>query len=243
MRAGNRPLSKMDQAYVDSLAAERTGVKPATLVRQIYTPVAAVMNCAAESALCNPVRFRKPKIRNARLDWLTPAQVETLLGFLPDYLRRLVTFYVATGCRATEAVDLIWQDISPEGLKAVLWETKGDYARSVDLQKRAREALPERTEGRVFLNSRGEPWHGYDAVNLMLKRHCAKNGFRPVHCHLFRHTWATWAYAVTRDMTFLMGQGGWKSATMVMRYAHPASDDLARAVRAAGWEIRGRSKK
>ena len=61
----------------------------------------------------------------------------------------------------------------------------------------------------------------------------------PAHCHLFRHTWATWAYASTHDLTYLMSRGGWKSVSMVMRYTHVASDDLAGAVRKADWEFLG----
>jgi integrase len=66
---------------------------------------------------------------------------------------------------------------------------------------------------------------------------------RPVHCHLFRHTWATWAYAVTRDLTFLMQAGGWRTPSMVMRYATTGRTILARAVLAKGWEIQGKDPK
>lgn len=240
-RIGLTPLKDIDQAFMDSLAAEmKPGSAPATRIRQIYTPVSAVMNHVAPT-LCAPVRFKKPKGAGKRVDYLTPAEVETLLGFLPDHLAKLVTFYVATGCRATEALNLEWRDVSLASERAVFWETKSDYSRGVYLQHRARGALPARPDenGFVWLNASGQPWHAYDAVNLMLRRHCEKNGFRHVHCHLFRHTWATWAYAVTRDLTLLMSQGGWKSPTMVLRYAHAASDDLARSVKDHGWEIAG----
>lgn len=238
-RIGNRRLSEVTQAVLDALAADRPDVKPSTLIRQIYTPVLAVMNFAAEQRLCDPVRFRKPAVGAGRVDFLTPAEAKALLAILPPHLRDLTTFYLATGCRATEALDLDWRDVSSGNERAVFWETKGGYARGIDLQRRAREALPPRGDGLVWRNSRGEPWHAYDAVNLMLKRYCARHGLRPVHLHLFRHTWATWAYACTRDLTFLMQQGGWRSATMVMRYAHAASDDLARSVLADGWEFPG----
>lgn len=258
LELGATKLSDIRQALVDRLAREmKPTAKPSTLVRQIYTPISAVMNYAAEQGLCDPVRFRKPKIDAGRVDYLTPKEAEILLGFLPAHIKPLVTFYLATGCRATEALDLEWRDVSPSGERVVFWETKAGYARGVTLQRRGRGALPERAddaEGPVWLNKAGEPWHAYDAINLTLKRACAAHSptgqrmkaddegprFRPVHCHLFRHTWATWAYACTRDVTFLMSQGGWKSAAMVMRYAHPASDDLASAVLAQGWEFGGR---
>lgn len=253
IKIGARKLADLKQADFDQLAREmKPKAKASTRVRQIYTPISAVMNYAAEQNLCDPIRLRKPKIEAGRVDYLTPAEAETLIGFLPDHLAKLVTFYLATGCRATEALDLEWRDVSPKGERVVFWDTKAGYPRGVQLQRRV--ILPERSEGPVWLNSAGQPWHGYDAINLMLRRYTERHSpsgepmkptdkgprFRHVHCHLFRHTWATWAYACTRDMTFLMQHAGWKSATMVMRYAHPASDDLAHAVQGHNWEFHGR---
>ena len=105
--------------------------------------------------------------------------------------------------------------------------------------------------GAIFRNKKGVAWHSYDAINLTLRKVKLKRDKEiavgksltrlvPVHCHMFRHTWATWAYAVTRDLTFLMNSGGWRSATMVMRYTHAASPELGREVMKAGWEFGGR---
>lgn len=254
-RIGHRLLSEVNQALVDKLARElKPEAQAATRVRQIYTPVLAVMNCAAEAGICDPIRLRKPRVAGGRTDYLTPQEAEDWLDALPAHLRRIVTFYLGTGCRATEGLSLIWRDVTLGERRAVFWETKGGYARGADLQARVRKELPKRADASdalVFLNSRGEPWHAYDAINLMLKRVRARREkqvaagsklprLAPAHCHLFRHTWATWAYACTRDMTFLMSQGGWKSASMVMRYTHVATDDLATAVLDAGWEFGGR---
>lgn len=240
-RIGLTPLRDIDQGFVDKLAAEmKPKGGPATRIRQIYTPISAVMNFASPK-LCDPIKLAKPKGSGKRVDYLTPAEVDRLLNFLPTHLARLVAFYVATGCRASEALALEWRDVSSRGERAVFWDTKMGYSRGVELQHRARDNLPPRPDENAFvwLNSNKEPWHAYDAVNLMLRRHCERNGFRHVSCHLFRHTWATWAYAATRDLTFLMQAGGWRSPTMVLRYAHAASDDLAQSVRDHGWEIRG----
>lgn len=242
---GTKKLSDITQATVDRYAKKREGAAPATLVRQVYTPLQAVMNFAASSAggrLCDRPEFRKPTVKNGRTDYLKPAEAEAWLKVLPPYLGSLFTFYLATGCRASEALELEWKDVSPDRERVVFWETKGGYPRGVDLIQRARDALPDRVEGHVFRNSRGEPWHGYDAINLMFRRHQERHPkLPPVHCHLLRHTWATWNYAATRDLTFLMGTGGWRSVTMVMRYTHAASDDLARAAAALKWTDIGRA--
>lgn len=255
-RIGYRKLSDVNQPLIDKLAREmKPDASAATRLRQVYTPILAVMNAATAAGLCDPIRLKKPKVAGGRTEYLTPQEVEDWLAALSPALRRIVTFYVGTGCRATEGLSLVWKDVTLGERRAVFWETKAGYARGVDLCKRVRGQLPTRadkSDACVFLNSRGEPWHGYDAINLMLKRTRAKREkqiaegaklppLAPAHCHLFRHTWATWAYACTRDLTLLMAQGGWKSATMVMRYTHVGTDDLAAAVWNAGWELGGRS--
>jgi integrase len=254
-RIGTRRLSEVNQPLVDKLARElKPDASPATRLRQVYTPILAVMNAACGAGLCDPIRLKKPKVAGGRTEYLTPQQAEDWLAALPPHLRRVITFYLGTGCRATEGLSLIWKDVTLGERRAVFWDTKEDYARGVDLGRRVRKELPGRADKSdvpVFLNSRGDPWHAYDAINTLLKKVRARREKQiakgskspplvPAHCHLFRHTWATWAYACTRDMTFLMSQGGWKSASMVMRYAHVASDDLARAVLEAGWEFGGR---
>jgi len=93
----------------------------------------------------------------------------------------------------------------------------------------------------VFLNTRGQPWHAYDAINLALKRGCKKAEIRLISCHVLRHTWATWAYALHRDLQLLMNQGGWASPELAMRYMHAGTDDLADEVRAHDWELLGKS--
>jgi integrase len=262
LRLGDKRLIDVTQSELDAVAAEKPDAKPATLLRQIYTPASAVMNFAASDAggrLCRPITFRKPKVKNTRVEFLTPDQAEAWIEALPDHLSRLVTFLLATGCRISEALDLKWKDISKDNRRIVLWETKADYPRGVDLQERARKALPPRPkdpETHVWLNSRGEPWHGYDAINGAFKkvreptqrktvrtqraRRAPRHDLAPLHCHLLRHTWATWAYACTRDLTFLMGSGGWRSLTMVGRYVHAASPDSAQSVVDANWAFLGR---
>lgn len=59
-----------------------------------------------------------------------------------------------------------------------------------------------------------------------------------IHPHVFRHTWATWAYAVTGDLTWLMQQGGWAKPDIAMRYMHVGTPELGEDVRAYGWEMR-----
>lgn len=239
---GARRLRDITQADLDRLALTlHPHTSDATRLRKVYTPFIAVWNWAVADELAEPRRWKKPAPGERRIDWRTPDEIERLLAALPEATRALAEFYVGTGARASEGLDLVWSDVSPAAERAVLWETKGGYARHVDLMSRVRAALPQRTapDAPVFLNTRGEPWHAYDAVNLALKRAAKAIGARPLSCHVLRHTWATWAYACTRDLDFLMRQGGWRSPELAMRYVHAGTSDLARLVRAHNWEFPG----
>lgn len=239
---GARRLRDISQADLDRFAHTRLPqAQDATRLRKIYTPFIATWNWAVRDNLAEPRRWQKPQPGQKRVDWRTPEEIETLLGAIPNAAARgLIAFYVGAGARATEALDLEWRDVSPAAERVTLWETKGGYARHVDLPARVRAALPaRRADGAVFLNSRGQPWHAYDAVNLVLKRACRKAGLPRLSCHVLRHTWASWAYATTRDLDFVMKQGGWRSPELAMRYVHAGTDDLAEAVRVHNWEIGG----
>jgi len=43
---------------------------------------------------------------------------------------------------------------------------------------------------------------------------------RKLKVHDLRHTWATWHYAVYKDLLKLKAEGGWRTLNMVERYAH-----------------------
>lgn len=75
-------------------------------------------------------------------------------------------------------------------------------------------------------------------VRELIREIAARENIPQIHCHVFRHTWATWAYAVTRDMPWVMAQGGWASTQLAMRYIHVGTTDLAEDVLAHGWEMR-----
>lgn len=237
---GTRDVSKLRQSDVNALAAKLyPDAKNSTRNRRVYTPFIAVMKFAADDGRCDDRRWRRPEQPQGRTDWRMPDEMDRILEKLAPKARALATFYLGTFCRATEAVELDWRDVSPAAQRATFWETKGGYARHVDLIDRVRETLPQRPsdgQGRVFLTDRdGTEWHSYDAVNLALKRACKAAGARPLSCHTLRHTGATWRYALTRDLTELMKVGGWKSPSMVFRYVHAGTDDLADMLRAHRW--------
>lgn len=104
---------------------------------------------------------------------------------------------------------------------------------------------PRRLQGEerdAFTRRRNETSEARAAAGAAFRREVAKvaaaHDVRFLHLHVLRHTWATWAYAVTGDLTFVMGQGGWASEKLALRYIHGATPSLRRAVLDYGWEMR-----
>lgn len=244
---GAKPLSSISTGSINDLAAKLyPSAKPSTVNRCVHTPIAAVLNWAVEEEWTHPRRIRRPKQPRGRVDWRTPEEIEALLSAAawspaqtPSGQRDIpfagfLTFLVGVGCRVSEALDLEWRDVSPDGERVTFWETKGGYSRHVDLQPRVRAQLPPRGEGRVW-----PWWAAYDAVNNRLASVCGRDDLPLLSAHVLRHTWATWRYAATKDLDALMKAGGWKSPELAMRYIHAGTDDLKAAVHKHGWEISG----
>jgi integrase len=156
---GTKTLSEVNQAALDKLTKGRKA-KPATLVRQSTRRVAAVLNFAASDAggkLCDPVRFRKPKVKNARTDYLTPEEAEAWLAALPRAPEADCRLLPGYGVRASEAVSLTNGRTSRQRPSAsCCTRPRATTARSFYLQKRARALCPSgpKPGRRSFLNSR-----------------------------------------------------------------------------------------
>jgi integrase len=97
----------------------------------------------------------------------------------------------------------------------------------------------------VFLSTKGGPTP--IAVALMMASLKSWYGAlrragldRELTPHDPRHTWASWHYALNRDLLALKHEGGWSSITLVERYAHllPAGHDEA-IRRFLGWHEAG----
>lgn len=291
---GELLANEIDQSVVDALAFKlypEDNATNSTRNRKIYTPVSAVMKWQSRQKWgVTWGGLQRPQQPKGRIDWRRPAEIEWWIGKAGGIGGAILTAYVGTGARASEMINLDWLNVSPQATSFVLWddETKAGQDRSVEIQSRVRDVLPERGEGKVWRSSTGEPWHDYDALNLMLRRISeaeallradavdreqfkalrglgrsikksvtaqekdrarkaarqlmddiiAKTKTPTLHLHVLRHTWATWAYAVTNDIAWVMREGGWASEKLALRYIHVGTRDLKAEVLAHGWEMR-----
>jgi integrase len=223
--------------------------QPSTYVREIVTPLRAILRHAFGRGWCDPPHIEAPKAPEGRTNYLLPAQVEQLIAAAAPHLQPLLLFLVCTGARMAEAVYLDWRDVDLAGGRAIFWgdRTKSGKRRNAVLVPRIIAALanlPHRV-GSVFRRPDGQPYADRrGAYGGQVKRawHGAirRAGLDPALTpHDLRHTWASWKYALDRDLLRLKIEGGWSSVLLVERYAHllPAGQQMA--IEGFFWHLSG----
>ena len=154
------PIDRIDQVAVDTARKVilLPDASPATVLRNLISPLRAVLRHAELRGWCRPPRFDVPPQPKGRTRFLLPAELLRLRAAAPAHLRPLITFLVGTGCRSGEAMGLDWQDVDLGGARVLLWEgeTKAGTRRVVALPPAVVAALaelPHRT-GEVFRRRR-----------------------------------------------------------------------------------------
>lgn len=159
------------------------------------------------------------------------------MGAAAKHLKPLLVFLLGTGARLSEAVYLDWRDVDLTGARVIFWQTKNGKRRIAVLAPSVVAALAnlQSRVGAVFRTDDGHPYadHGSEyggqiksAWRGAIKRAGINPEFTP---HTCRHTWASWHYALHKDLLKLKVEGGWSSMALVERYAHlmPAGHELA----------------
>jgi integrase len=263
---GLKRLVEIDQGAVDKAleAICRPDAAPATRLRNVITPLRAILMHSAVRGWCDRPTFETPAGASGtkRTRWLRPDEYRALVQAAAPHLRPLITFLACTGARLSEALYLDWRDVQLEHKRAVLRDVKGsrheERDRIVDLPPAAVAALatlPHR-EGAVFLTDEGKPYvrlpddtqYG-GQIKRAWATACRLAGFagewrtgesggrwwqpEDVTPHVLRHTYATWHYAVHRDLLRLKADGDWSSVTLVERYAKLAPPELRGDILAA----------
>jgi integrase len=246
-RIGSMALAKIDQTMIEQTArALYPAAAPATLNRQAFTPIAAVLNHAAKRGWCAKRIIERPEQPKGRIRWITFEEAERLLDACSPHLRPLVMFLLGTGARLSEALYLDWRELDLAQAHVTFIETKNGEARGVPLHSRLVAELRalQHRHGSVFRTNAGRAYaekeSGGGQIKTGFKGACRRAGIADFSPHDCRHTWATWHYAANRDMIALMKLGGWKSERMVLRYAHVNVSQLAPSINAglAAWSTK-----
>jgi integrase len=205
------------------------GNKPATVNRYLATVRSLLKMAQDEWQWIDSF----PKIRMLggeveRDRWLTREEADRLIAACPPHLAALVRFALATGCRAREITGLEWERVDLDRRTAWLNQTKNGTPRGVPLNRDAVAVLEAQLgkHGQYCFTYQGKPigWQVSNTgwLNAVKKAHLGDFRF-----HDLRHTWASWHRQAGTSCDELKDLGGWKSRTMVDRYAKFATEHLS----------------
>lgn len=234
----------VDDISVQDMAACAQTLKPDTSAqtrhRCVITPIRAVLEHYKRGGP------RQKHNDNARTRWLMPAEAEALIKAADPAIQRVILTILGTGVRTGELVKLQVANINAPAEQAWIADPKNEQPRWAGIERsRALPALldglPE--DGAAFRTQYGKPYTirrnnsgGQFAEPFNRARDLAGLG-DDVTPHVLRHTWATWFYAVNRNLPALMANGGWVSVSMAIRYTKLAPADLPAQLEKHGWNF------
>ena len=104
-------------SHVERYKAERRNGKkaPATVNRELAALRRAFKLAVEQERLTTAPTIKLFQEHNVREGFVTPADFETLLGKLPDYLQDFARFAFLTGWRKGELQTLAWSDVDRDG--------------------------------------------------------------------------------------------------------------------------------
>ena len=209
----------------------KKGNKPATVNRYLATMRSLLRMARDEWQWID--NFPKIKLLSGEVErdrWLTHEEADRLIRHCAPHLAVLVRFDLATGCRAAEITGLEWNRVDLNRHNAWLNKTKNGTPRGVPLNVDAIEVLKEQIGKNLThcFTFQGEPIR-WQITNTAWHTALTKTGIEDFRFHDLRHTWASWHRQAGTSCDELKDLGGWKSRTMVDRYAKFATENLLSA--------------
>lgn len=245
-------LKKLKKEYADrplhavtaeSLEAALPAKTPGTFNRYANLVTAALNLAQRRGWLDATPAIERRKTVPGRIRWLTPAEWKRLQGKLPDHLRPLAEFALATGLRQHNVTHLEWSQIDLK--RRVAWihadQAKAGKPIGLPLSDAACAILAtQRGQNKQWVFPyKGKP---IGKIKTAWRRALKRAKIAGFTWHDLRHTWASWHIQNGTPLPVLKELGGWASMAMVSKYAHLAPEHLRAYANAPSRNLRHNSK-
>lgn len=225
-------LDEINRALIDRISDARVneGVSNATVNRTLEVLRAILRKSAnAWEWLDRVPNVRMLKEPTRRVRFLRREEADRLLEELPEHLRDMAAFALATGLRRANVTGLEWTQVD---LKRRLAWVHPDQAKA-----RKAISVPLNAEAMVIIRRQSgkHPTHVFSYQGRPIRQVSTKAwyaaleraGITDFRWHDLRHTWASWHVQNGTPLHALQELGGWESPEMVRRYAHFSAEHLA----------------
>ena len=191
------------------------------------------------------LRMRPPKIPEKFPPVLTTIDLQKLIAACkgPDFAdvrdEAIIRVFIDTGARLSEIANLrLITESGDSDIDLDVGELrvlgKGRRSRRLPIGRKTIKALDRYERKRREHPGVDDPWYwlsrrghlGASGMRQLIHRRAKKAGLR-IHPHLFRHTFSHLWLISGGSETDLMRITGWRSRTMVQRYAASAGEDRA----------------
>lgn len=240
---GGKYLDEIDRTLIDQIKVTRAKIATQSTANRYLAVIRTVLRKA-----CYEWEWvdRVPKVslyreKDGRIRSLLPDEFSKLLAELPPHLADMALFSVATGLRQANVSQLEWTQVNLALCHAVIppEKHKNGKAHAVPLNEAA-IAVVTRQIGKhathVFT------FRGKSVTQVSTKawrEALVRAGIVNFRWHDLRHTFATWHRQAGTPTHELQRLGGWKTQSMVERYAHVAPEGLQIAAARLDNPLRG----
>lgn len=238
-RWGSTKLVAITAEEVSRFAREHyAGREPATVRRQLYVPLNAIMRQAHRGRLVPLVSFEAPKVKKKPVRYGDDAWFRAFFAVASYKLAAVVMFLTTTGARVSEVCRLADTDLALDRGECVLRDTKTGRPRRiplapqiVDIIRRCLSSVAREIDGevRVFgYKDRGQ-------INRAIARACRRAGIAYLSSHkVGRHSAAARLLARGESLKTVQEALGWSSIRMPAdNYGHLEQQATDRALRDA----------
>ena len=219
------------------LVRRARSVSPTTRNRDLSL-LSSMMRYAIELryARHNPCQgIRRQREARRPVPFLHVEQQRALVAACAPRIAPIVEAALGTGMRRGELLDLEWRDVDLDRRLIVVRRSKNGEPRDVPLPapvvallgRLSDRVIPLHRPDRVF-SMLPRKWGGH--LTRQLTETCERAGLPRLRFHDMRHVWACTALRAGVPLPDVQKMGGWKTASMMLRYAgHTPSDGAERA--------------
>ncbi len=240
-RFGNLRLRDVTADKVSNLAIEKYGhLSPASVKRQLYTPLNAVMRTGCKGLGLPLIMFDAPKVERKTVQHAPEDWFPVFFRAAHFRIAAMVLFLTTTGSRVGEACRLKVEDCHLDNLRVLLRKTKNGKPRMVPIDDTIANIIRKfisldnlEPEDTVFGYS--DRW----SVNQAIERVCDKAKIKYYSSHkLGRHAFASRLLMSGRTLKEVQEAGGWDSFAIVAEvYGHLEEKAVEALVRGKGSEV------
>lgn len=224
------PLSLITSDRIEGIAQKIEETTSAATVNRTLSLIKSILTRAYKhwEWIKKVPYIRMRKEPSNRIRYLTRDEANRLLQELPEHLRDMAKFTLNTGLRASNVLNLRWENIDFERkllfIPASQFKTGVNF--SLPLNQSAMTILLNRINKHpIYVFTYSDQSIGQ--CNTRAWRNALKRaGIEDFRWHDLRHTWASWHIQNGTSLHELQQLGGWSSFTMVLRYAHLSQENL-----------------